>query len=200
MECSPTAYKPNQPQKMKKKLIITLIIIGTILTTYGLIKYIGMKGFAFAWTLNLMLMMCVFVFTETLKAKFTSSYYEEKKWEKNGKIYESIGIHFFRKLLVVIGWEKLNKKDNPVKNSYQALAYLEYRTKQSELGHLIIFFIVLGFNIFVIFKFGFVESLWLTVLNILLNVYPIFLQRYNRPRLIRAIKLSKIKEERFMSK
>jgi len=181
---------------MQKKLVIGLIIIGTIVMIYGLINYVGMQGFLFAWTLNLMLMMSVYKFTETVKAAFTSRYYKEKKWEKNGRIYEFLGINLFRKLLIVIGWEKLNKKANPVKKSHQALTHLEYRTKQSELGHMIIFFIVLGFNIFVFFKFGFLESLWLTVLNILLNVYPIFLQRYNRPRLLRAIALSKIREKR----
>ncbi len=179
---------------MRKIIIITGIIIATILMTYFLISYVGMHGFLFAWSLNLLLMMCVFTFTETLKAEFTSSYYKEKKWEKNGKIYEYLGIHFFRKLLVVIGWEKLNKKTNPVNKSSQALTHLEYRTKQSELGHLIIFFIVFGFNIFIIYKFGFVESLWLLILNIILNIYPVFLQRYNRPRLIRAIELNKIRK------
>jgi hypothetical protein len=51
--------------------------------------------------------------------------------------------------------------------------------------------IVLGFNIFVAFKFGILKSLWLLILNILLNLYPVLLQRYNRPRIERAINISK---------
>jgi hypothetical protein len=143
-----------------------------------------------------MLMMCVFKFTETLKSQFTSPYYEEKKWEARGKIYEFLGINFFRKLLVWVGWERLNKKSNPIEKNTKALMHLQYRTKQSELGHIIILFIVLGFNIFVAFEFGILESLWLLILNVLLNLYPIFLQRYNRPRLDRAINLSKHREGR----
>ncbi|HEY0176876.1 MAG TPA: hypothetical protein VGC08_10890 [Pedobacter sp.] len=73
----------------------------------------------------------------------------------------------------------------------KALMNLHYQTKKSELGHVIILLIVLGFNVFVAFKFGVLKSLWLLVLNILLNLYPIFLQRYNRPRIERAINLSK---------
>jgi len=143
-----------------------------------------------------MLMMCVFIFTETLKSRLASPYYNEKDWELKGKLYEFLGIHFFRKLLVWFGWEKLNKKSNPVEKNTDALIHLQYRTKQSELGHLIILVIVLGFSIFVAFKFGIIESLWLLLLNILLNLYPIFLQRYNRPRLERAIKLSRHREGR----
>ncbi|MEO8516695.1 MAG: hypothetical protein ABI426_08125 [Flavobacterium sp.] len=182
---------------MRKTLILSFIILVAVGLTYALIQYIGMHGFLFAWALNLMLMMCVFLFTETLKSQFISPYYNEKTWESRGKIYESLGINFFRKLLVLIGWEKLNKKDNPVEKNTKALIHLQYKTKQSELGHLIILFIVLGFNIFVAIKFGIRESLWLLTLNILLNLYPIFLQRYNRPRLNRAIILSKHREGRY---
>lgn len=164
-----------------------LIIAVTIGLTYGLIHYVGLQGFMFAWVLNLMLMMCVLAFTETLKSDLNSDYFHEKKWEKSGKLYEWIGINWFRKLLVWVGWEKLNKKSNPVKKDLTALIHLYYRTKQSELGHIIIFIIVLGFSAFVGWKYGIIESLWLFTLNIILNLYPIFLQRYNRPRLLSLI-------------
>ena len=158
---------------------------------YFLVSRIGVKGFLFAWVLNFMLMMSVFFFTETLKAPLQNNYFRERTWEKKGKTYERLGINIFRKLLVLLGWEKLNKKDNPVAKNLEALSHLEYRTRQSEFGHLIILFIVLGFNIYVAIQFGFTASVWLLILNILLNLYPIFLQRYNRPRLQRAIALSK---------
>lgn len=179
---------------MRKTIIISFIIIVTIALTYGLISYIEMPSFLFAWILNFLLMMCVFSFTESLKSPFSSSYYEQKKWEEKGKVYELLGIHFFRKLLVLIGWEKLNKKANPVDKNTKALLHLHYRTKQSELGHIIIFFVVLGFTVYVAFTFGILKAMWLVLLNIVLNLYPILLQRYNRPRLERAIILSKHRE------
>ncbi len=179
---------------MRRISILSLNIIVACALTYGVIYYVGMQGFLFAWILNLMLMMCAFSFTEALKSQFTSTYYKEKKWEDRGKIYELLGIHWFRKLLLWIGWEKLNKKANPVEKNTKSLSHLLYRTKQSELGHIIIFIIVLGFTLLVALKYGIRESLWLLVLNILMNLYPIFLQRYNRPRYMRAIYLSEHRE------
>lgn len=176
---------------MQKTLTLIFIVVIIIAATYALVHYTKMEGFAFAWALNFLLMAGVLTFTETLKAQLAVPYYNEKPWEQGGKIYRSLGINFFRKLLVWIGWEKLNKKSNPVEKNTQALTHLHYRTKQAELGHLIILIIVLGFNIFVAFKFGILKSLWLLVLNILFNLYPIFLQRYNRPRIERAILISK---------
>ena len=181
---------------MRKKILLVLIILMTVGLIYGIVIYIGVLGFLFSWILNFILMFCVLLFTETLKPTFVSKYYQEKDCERRGKIYENLGINSFRKLLVIVGWEKLNKKANPVKNNIKALALLEYRTKQSELGHLIIFLIVLGFTIYVAIIFTLTESLWLLFLNIILNVYPVFLQRYNRPRLQRALELIKYKERR----
>lgn len=175
---------------MRKAILLGTIILLTIILAYGLVSYMGVTGFLFAWTLNFILMMCVFFFTETLAADLSSSYYTEKSWEQNGKFYEKFGVNFFRKLLVLSGWEKFNKKANPVRNDLNALKHLEYRTRQSELGHLIILFIVMGFTIFVAVKFSFGDSIWLLLLNVILNLYPIFLQRYNRPRLNRAIRLA----------
>lgn len=176
---------------MKKALIIIFFTIVTTALIYALIHYIGMQGFSFAFSLNFMLMACVLTFTETLKSHLTSPYFNEKAWEQGGKIYKSLGINFYRKLLVGIGWERLNKKSKPVKKKTKTLIHLHYRTKQDELGHIIILIIVLGFNIYVAYKFGVLKSLWLLVLNIILNLFPVFLQRYNRPRIERAINLSK---------
>ncbi|MEO6287481.1 MAG: hypothetical protein ABIN80_21350 [Dyadobacter sp.] len=176
---------------MRKVSILVFIVIISIVFMYALTHYIPMQGFLFAWILNFLLMACVLTFTETLKSPLTSSYYHDKPWELRGKIYESFGVNIFRKLLVGIGWEKLNKKSNPIEKNTKTLMDLHYKTRQSELGHIIILIVVLGFNIFVAFKFGLLKSLWLLTLNILLNLYPILLQRYNRPRIERAINLSR---------
>ena len=181
---------------MKKVIYIILIVILTITLTFAITLKFKVVDFTFAWILNFILMFCISMFMETLKSKHLSEYYLEKKWEKRGKLYEKFGINFYRKLLVFVGWEKLNKKANPVNGNMETLINLEYKTKQSEIGHLIIFFIVLGFTIYVIIEFSFIKSLWLLFLNIILNVYPIFLQRYNRPRIQKAIELNKYKQRR----
>lgn len=176
---------------MIKTLKLILISIFGIASIYALCYYMRLDGLSFAWALNFLLMLCMLAFTEALESPLASSYYNEKVWERGGRIYESIGINFFRKLLVWIGWEKLNKKSSPVGKNIKFLTDLHYQTRKSELGHVIILLIVLGVNVFVAFKFGVLKSLWLLGLNILLNLYPIFLQRYNRPRIARAINLSK---------
>lgn len=45
-----------------------------------------------------------------------------------------------------------------------------------------------AFNIVVAMRFGLMKSMWLFGLNILLNLYPVILQRYNR-RIARVLNM-----------
>jgi hypothetical protein len=172
--------------KYFKGCLVWLFVVISLVAVY---RWQGPHSLVFAWVLNLILMMGVSYITQTFKPSLASTYYDSKSWEANGAIYKWFGIDAFRKILVWVGWEKLNKAENPVKKSLQALKHLEYNTRQSEFGHLIPFFIVLIVSLFVAFRYGAVHSLWLVSLNIILNVYPIILQRYNRPRLQRALRI-----------
>ncbi len=172
---------------MNKYIQACFVTAFAVITVGTVAFWKGMDSFIFAWVLNFILMMGVLFFTQTFKPTLRSSYYKVKEWEASGKIYKWLGVNLFRKILVWVGWEKLNKAANPVTNKVEALKLLEYRTRQSEFGHLIIFFIVLIFNIIVVFHYGFIQSLWLFFLNLTLNVYPVLVQRYNRPRLQKIV-------------
>lgn len=170
------------------KYISTFFLILFAVSMISVMAYLqGFATFTFAWVLNLMLMMGVSSLVETFKPGLTSPYYDVKAWESNGSIYKWFGVNAFRKLMVWVGWEKMRRAVSPVKKDIKALKLLEYNTRHSELGHLVIFFIVLGFTFLVAFRHGFKESLWLISLNVILNVYPILVQRYNRPRFQKAI-------------
>ncbi|WP_158859985.1 glycosyl-4,4'-diaponeurosporenoate acyltransferase CrtO family protein [Lunatibacter salilacus] len=175
---------------MHKFLNLTLTVIFASFVIYLVAVWTGLDSFLFAWVLNFMLMMSLLAFTKTVQPTFKSTYYTIRKWEQEGRIYKLLGVNIFRKLLVWVGWEKLNKKTLPVKNSSESLMNLSYATRESEFGHLVIFFIVMIFTIFVAVKFGIVKSIWLLLLNILLNVYPVLVQRFNRPKFEKLLKMT----------
>jgi ABC-type transport system involved in cytochrome bd biosynthesis fused ATPase/permease subunit len=176
---------------MDKYLRVCFVLVFVVITVVAVALWQGLHSFIFAWVLNFMLMFGVLYITETFKPSLISTYYNTKKWEAEGKIYKWFWVDGFRKILVWVGWEKLNKASNPVNKNLDTLLQLEYRTRQSEIGHLNIFVIVLIFNLVVVFKYGVIQSLWLFFLNIVLNVYPIIVQRYNRPRLQNIINRNK---------
>lgn len=172
---------------MNKFIKLFFVLVFVVSTVVAVALWKGLHSLLFAWVVNLMLMTGVLYITQTFNPELSSPYYDPKKWEAQGTIYTWFGINMFRKLLVWVGWEKLNKAANPVKKNTDALKHLEYSTRKSEFGHLIIFFIVTFLALFVAFKYGVKQSLWLFFLNIILNLYPIGVQRYNRPRLRKVI-------------
>src|SRR3546814_6008225 len=172
---------------MSNGIKVCFVLLFVVCSVAAVALWQGLHSLLFAWVLNFMLMMGVLYITQTFKLRLASTYYNSKKWEAEGKIYRWFGVHGFRKILVWVGWEKLNKASNPVKQNLDALKHLEYSTRQSEFGHLVIFFIVLAITLFVGLYYGFRQSVWLFILNVVLNVYPIGVQRYNRPRLQKAI-------------
>ncbi|WP_256003429.1 glycosyl-4,4'-diaponeurosporenoate acyltransferase CrtO family protein [Pedobacter deserti] len=180
---------------MKKKIIFIVTSVLSIACLCGLVYFIKVDSFAFAWVLNFLLMACAAFLSDAMQSRYASPYFLEKKWEQKGKLYEYFGINIYRKLLVWTGWEKLTRKTLPIGNNTEALTKLYQQTKISELNHTVIFMIVLGFNVYVALIFGFSRSLSLLILNILLNLYPIFLQRYNRPRIKRALTLSQVRHQ-----
>lgn len=181
---------------MKKFVVQLLIVLSAIASVALLSISMRLHSLAFAWGLNFLLMFWVFIFMETHSNALNSSYYTSRIWERKGQLYEYCGIHLFRKLLVVIGWEKLHKKSNPVEKSSTALQLNLIKTKKAEIGHLMIFLIVLLVTLMVIATSGLRSAMWLIVLNILLNLYPVLLQRYNRPRIERALQLIQKNEQR----
>jgi hypothetical protein len=185
---------------MKKIFLPLLVWIATIGSTMFLMYSMRTQSLAFAWALNFLLMFWVSIFVETYSTNLTSPYYTARAWEHKGKLYEYFGINLFRQLLVIIGWEKLNKKSNPIEKSAKALEHNLLRTKKSELGHLIIFLIVLGVTLIVIINRGLRDAIWLIIFNIILNLYPVLLQRYNRPRIERALQLLQRNERRTQNK
>lgn len=166
----------------------TKVILATavsFLVCYYWGKFSGFTGFSFAWILNFVLMAWYTFMDSLFNWKYESSYFDSQAFEKGGTVYKFFGVHFFRKLLVWTGWEKISRKDMKISSKRNSLELAENKSRSSEAGHTIIFLIV-GFVTILVAE-NLQEALWLIILNLLLNVYPIMVQRYNRPRYRRIL-------------
>lgn len=152
---------------------------------YGTGRFLSFTGFTFCWVLNFILMAWYTLISHKLNLKLNSPYFEEKLWEKNGKIYRYFGVDVYRKLLVWAGWEKIVRSKNKFERNLSSIKEIELKTRDSELGHLVIAIIV--FITAFLTANSLWEARWFIITNLLLNIYPIMLQRYNRPRLRRFI-------------
>jgi hypothetical protein len=175
----------------RKWLVIIATGVGTglFITMFG---RLDLTSVFFSWTLNFSLMFCYSVIESQLKPSLQSTYFTSKAFEQQGKIYTLLGVLIYRKFLVCTHWEKLSQKANPVKKSLEALRKYEHATRVSEFGHTLIALVVLVFTVYVSMKYSAKEAVWLFLFNILLNIYPIMVQRYNRPRVQRVLQKAAI--------
>ncbi len=163
-----------------------LIIVG-ICFVYGLFsKFFPYNGFFFAQGINFLLAGWFGYSLERLNFYREWDYFKPHKFEGNGKIYRYLGINLFRRFLILIGWEKLTKILSPnVKYNLENLIKRETGSRIGELAHLICVFVMLPVTI--IYTDSLFDAKWLITITIVFHIYPVFLQRYNRPRYLRVI-------------
>jgi glycosyl-4,4'-diaponeurosporenoate acyltransferase len=121
-------------------------------------------------------------------------YFKPKKFElyRNKTIYELIGIKIYKKYLPTTGDIARQKRKiiqiNITKADKIAELYAyEKKTRKYEWRHIIgaIIFILLTFLLDR--KLSVFDWILLPTLNLYINIYPIFLQRYNRIRILRVL-------------
>jgi glycosyl-4,4'-diaponeurosporenoate acyltransferase len=123
------------------------------------------------------------------------SYYEPKKFEFYGNhtIYDYVGIRWYKKYLPFTGdlarkWRNLIQINLNKSQRINELYRYEKKTRNYEIRHIIgiIIFLVLVFLSNK--KLTLFDIVFLTFLNLSVNIYPILLQRYNRIRIIKLLK------------
>jgi hypothetical protein len=134
--------------------------------------------------------LCAGVLACMLAARPPQRYFRVRPFERDGRFYRAVGVRAFRKVVPNGDWmnRARRRRDRTFRliTSRADIASWLPRTKASETGHLVL--MVLG-----IFSAAYAAyvgwTAWafaLTLGNIATNVYPVFLQRYTRARLLRA--------------
>lgn len=125
------------------------------------------------------------------------SYFKPKKLEQiNGKsIYPAIGVRFFKRYLLLtdILMFRLRKKNqlNLAKNELSnELNRLEWQTRRDETIHILAMAAIV---ILVAINYSGYSIASLTIIfliNLYVNIYPIFIQRYNRYRILQIMRFA----------
>jgi uncharacterized membrane protein len=121
-------------------------------------------------------------------------YFRPKRFEtyKHKTIYEYLGIKWFKKYLITDGdlvrkWRNI-KQDFNKNDSIIQLTKAERETRKYEIIHLIFLLITILILTFNFKKLSFLQWVLVHLINLYANVYPLFLQRHNRIRILKALK------------
>lgn len=137
-----------------------------LLVVLTFLLYVGTMAYGF------------FYFHANPTHRISSRYYRKKKFETLW-IYKAIGVEIFRKLLINSPFKKLNQRVYlRGRKEYIEIFYEE--TKRSETSHLIGLAIGLFFHLFFVVENAVFILCCSVFFNLVMNLYPILLQRYNR--------------------
>ena len=110
------------------------------------------------------------------------------------KVYNLLGISFFRRALLLFFWGIKKNRIKYINGTKGGLKNFIYQSKQSEFGHLAAFIIIVLISIIFIIKGYLYFAIATSIINIIGNLYPLILQRYHRSRIERILNATKTRE------
>jgi hypothetical protein len=116
-----------------------------------------------------------------------SSYYRVHSFERGGRLYEALGVRLFRYFVpdgdLANRWRRRREPNFRIIANRRFAAAFVRRTEMSEKSHLVLLLMGVLSSIFAL-EIGWRGwALYLAVGNVLVNLYPVLLQRYTRTRL-----------------
>ncbi len=120
-------------------------------------------------------------------------YFRVFEFERSGRFYERLGVKGFRRFApdgeYANRWERRTKPDHRIIPNRQSAYDFLARTESSERGHIVLMMLGIVSAIYAWSLVWHGWALYLSAGNVLVNVYPILLQRYTRSRLHRILKI-----------
>ena len=170
---------------IKQILVFTVATVVVVLLVACCAHFIGFRNPGFAFIVNWLVMTWVAVIGGVLHVSLPlpPRYYRIRPFESDGRIYEFLGTCLFKRLVSCGPLLALNPTIR-FSGDRSSLSGLAQKMRDGEAGHLIIFLIMLVILGYAVINGWWDLAAWLLLFNILINVYPMMLQRYNRARLV----------------
>ena len=116
-----------------------------------------------------------------------NTYYKIRKPETIDFLYKMFGVKYFKLFLLKTFYRKEDNKKY-FNGTKAGIISFDFQTKQSEFGHLLAFLVIQLLALYLL-SIGFVSIFFhTTLMNIILNFYPIILQRKHRIQIERLLK------------
>lgn len=124
-------------------------------------------------------------------------YYRIKPCESSGRVYERLGIRFFKRFVPKGDYvNRIIRNSEPgyrVVCDEESIVRFEIETRLAEKCHLAGLWLALPCTVYALLLGWNKFALWMLLPNVPLHLYPILLQRYTRARIQRVLKREKCK-------
>jgi hypothetical protein len=169
----------------------TLVVAAASVVAVGVLswswKVFGPQSRRFAFIVVWAPMAWLGTISRVITPRLPARYHELRSFERHGaRVYELLGVRVVKALLrrgpVAVFNPHLHLPDEATP---ARIAQLDQRMRDAEASHTILFGATIGFALLARVRGWRSRWRWVMVWNVVLNGYPVMLQRYNRGRLTR---------------
>jgi len=171
------------------KLALKILLVAAVTGAFGalllwLARACGPRSAGFAFLLVWLIMCWVALVSLTFPLRLPPAYYALRPGERDGRRYERLGVLVAKRLLRRGPLHWLTPRLHfPRVRDAQGLAKLEAGMRRAETDHVYMFLVVVAVIVHAIVRGWWDAAAWTLLFNVLINGYPVMLQRYNRGRL-----------------
>ena len=144
----------------------------------------GLRDPLFAFLANWIAMSWVAINGRSLRIALPGGYYAPRRSERSGRVYELLGIRLFKAAVrrdpLAIFSPTLRF---PKERTVEGIRWLQAEMCTAEAGHLLVLALIAIPAVVLALAGEGPAAGWLSLFAILINAYPIMLQRYNRIKL-----------------
>jgi hypothetical protein len=112
-------------------------------------------------------------------------YWIPKHPQQLNSLFSILKVNTYKSILVLLFWGRKSNQKKYYNGTRKGLEAFNFETKQSEFGHLCALVFIVFASLLLLLKGYFVVVVLMTIINMLVNFYPIILQRHHRIRIYR---------------
>lgn len=167
-----------------------VILIGVTVGVVGLLLWslasFGARSVWFAFCVVWLPMVWLGTVSRYMVPRLPARFHALREFELDGHIYDLLGVRLVKWLLRRGPLAVFNPDLHmPKERNPGNMAHLEQRMKDAEASHFILLVLTFGVIVHAAVRGWWAAAAWTLLFDMLVNGYPVMLQRYNRARLSR---------------
>jgi hypothetical protein len=119
--------------------------------------------------------------SRAVQVRLPASFHRLRPFERDGRIYEVVGVRLAKRLLrrgpLAVFNPGLHLPSEPTP---ERLRHLDQRMRDAEASHAVLFALTLGIVANAAARGWLAAAVWTLLFDLVMNGYPVMLQRYNR--------------------
>jgi hypothetical protein len=171
---------------VRKILLVTGATTLTAGLLFGSLRAFGANSVWFAFLVVWLPMTWLGTVSRLVQPRLPARYHALRRFERGGHLYELLGVRLVKRALRRGPLAVFNPDLHlPAEPTPAGVAHLDQRMRDAEASHFILLVATAGVAVHAAIRGWWAAAGWTLLFDVLVNGYPVMLQRYNRALLSR---------------